>query len=198
MRTRFLLAWALGLCAAIGCATGVSFLDLVPPAPTAEIGQVVASWNPQLQSLPNATLGGKPLPALAGQVRLFAAGGNTPALGDGDLVVELCREDQVGEDMAVIPLQEWRIDRSRLNHFRQRDDGGWGYALVLPWAGYSAAIQHVQIRTCFEPAGGNPVQAESASLSFGADRQEQLARQQLPTNDLRAPNTVPQALTRGN
>jgi hypothetical protein len=164
-----------GLCAFFGCATGVSFLDFTAPVPGTDIQRVVASWNSELQQIPGAAQATQGTPALAGQIHLFGPNGEAPVLGDGDLVVELCREDQVGDDQAIIPLQEWRIDRASLQHFRRKDAAGWGYDLVLPWGNYSPTVTRIQVRMRFEPDGGKAVQAANVSLTLAsASRQQPL------------------------
>src|SRR5262249_32790099 len=149
------------LCLA-GCVNTGSFLLPGVDKPNLIPCEVVAAWNPEVIFKPDPANRGAPTPGLGGRMYLFAAGSDCPLMGDGCVVVDLYEGTPPVGGNALVPLEEWQIDRETLKRLLRRDAVGWGYTLFLPWGTYQPEIKQVELRLRYEPTNGTPLYAESS------------------------------------
>lgn len=159
-RAAWVLGWA-GL-VLVACAGGC-VTTLGPSLPWSgaakpergEVAQVVALWADGIDVQPDAMLGGRPTPGLAGRVYLFDA--QMKGLeADGLLTVHLYDDAQPPSDQPL-PREIWNLDPLSLQRVVKKDGLGWGYSLWLPWSNYRPEIRKVTLVVRYQSSKGKEV-----------------------------------------
>jgi len=137
-----------------GCAA-TDTAKMVDVPPVGIPGQVVVTWNPQVQYLPDRVNGGRATPAISGRVYLLPGGtASKPVVADGELMVtmydEHARLDSAGNAM---PMEVWRITPDCMKLVQAKDFWGWGYTLDLPWVNtYRPDVGRVRLQVQYVPS----------------------------------------------
>jgi hypothetical protein len=134
-----------------GCASVDPKLAL-DAAPVGTPLNVIATWQPNVQELPDRMNGGRPTPAVCGHVYLLQRDG-TPIVGkEGRLLVSLFEEHpKLASNGTRLPLEMWDITPECLKLVQTKDMVGWGYALNLPWGTYRPDIGKVEMQVQYVP-----------------------------------------------
>jgi hypothetical protein len=128
----------------------------IPPAVSAEPKpEVGASWTPRVTFLPDPTRGGAPGAGLSGTVLL-------PAGGCGTLTVELADDTPPVYGRRPAVVERWQFDKGTLG--KLRTDAG--YALFLPWSGYSPDVTRVRLAVRFDSEDGNTLLLPAAAVAL--------------------------------
>jgi hypothetical protein len=150
-----------------GCINTEAFVLPAADKPSGTPCEVVVAWNPEVVMRPDPANRGVPRPGVAGRMYFFGEGSDCPLVGaDGCVVVDLFDKTHAATGEALVPLEEWRIDKLTLKRLLRKDAVGWGYTLFLPWGTYRREIKEVELRLRFEPVKGTPLYAESSPLVF--------------------------------
>jgi hypothetical protein len=137
-----------------GCAT-TDTAKAVDVPPIGIPGQVVVTWNPQVQYLPDRLNGGRATPAISGRVYLVPGGtASKPVVADGELMItmydEHARLDSAGN---ALPMEVWRITPECMKQVQAKDFWGWGYTLDLPWINtYRPDVGRVRLQVQYIPS----------------------------------------------
>ncbi len=136
-----------------GCATtNVAKAPETPPkgAP----GQIVATWNKDVEFLPDRVNNGRLTPALSGRVYFFEGGSTEqkPIVADGSLYISVYDEHgRTNPDGTPVPLEVWQITPECMKLVMTKDWWGWGYTLNLPWNTYRPDISQVRFQVRYVP-----------------------------------------------
>lgn len=141
-----------------GCAMTDSHVAKKPP-PCGAVCQVAATWDNQVQMIPDPVNGGKPSPVLAGRVFLFDQGYQSLSHDVGKITVQLFVEGPPGAEPVLV--ERWNLDGKTLERLGSRDMVGWGYNLLLPWGTYNPVVSNVEIAVCYEAPGKVPLYSRS-------------------------------------
>jgi hypothetical protein len=136
-----------------GCATTNLANGLEPP-PKGIPGQIVATWNKDVQFLPDRVNNGRMTPALTGRVYLFEVGKiePKPIVADGSLFISLYDEHgRTAPDGTPIALEVWQITPDCMKQVITKDWCGWGYTLNLPWNTYRPDVGQVRFQVRYVP-----------------------------------------------
>jgi hypothetical protein len=148
-----------------GCVSTESFLATKDEPPRGAVCIVTGIWNNEVAFVPDPTHNGQMTPGLVGRVYLFGPSMDFPQAAEGDLVVDLYDETHEPMGGQTLPLEVWHIDKETLQRLLRRDRIGWGYTVFLPWGTYKPTINHIGLKTRFEPVCGTKLYDES-SLSL--------------------------------
>jgi hypothetical protein len=135
------------------------------PAAKQEEARIVATWEAKLHYYEEPGKGSKTgTCAVAGQVRLFAAGQDKPQAADGELSVMLydCSPETGFDEPPLI--YEWRIDADSLKSFLA--DKAEEYTFLLPWDAYKKEVTKARIDVKYTPKNGNALLTKSEILTL--------------------------------
>jgi len=153
------------LLAAPGCLTLDQFVTGKGGAPrSGNVCQIVTTWNPRVEYVPDSVHGGVPAPCMVGRLYLFGPNIDFPLVGDGDVVVELF--DDGANAPQGVKLEDWHFTASMLKQLLRKDTIGWGYSLVLPWGSYRPDLRHVHLTCRYEQPKGGPLYAPPSPVSL--------------------------------
>jgi hypothetical protein len=150
---------------ATGCASLASCVGPGDGPPAGPVRDITVVWEPHVFVTHDTVHDGKPQPALAGRLFLFAPDG-LPVAGDGEVLVQLYADDIRGPDGQAKELEKWLFHSAQLKLLLQKDTIGWGYTLVLPWGTYDPAIGHVHLMAAYQVKGKAPLFAPSGPLNL--------------------------------
>jgi hypothetical protein len=141
---------------ACGCATVDPKLVNAPPTGTP--AKIIATWQQNVEMLPDRMQGGRLTPAVCGHVYLLNVNDTPICSNEGRLIVTLYDDHpKLAPNGTPIPLDVWEITPECMKLVQTKDQIAWGYALNLPWGSYRPDIGKVEMRVEYRPTDGTMI-----------------------------------------